>query len=268
MTRNDDETILARSASLLSVFDHVPDVFVFVKNARREFVAFTRPFLTLMGCESPEELLGKRDEELSPEYLVVHYRDYDEAVLRTGEPLVDLVELVRGRDGSYDWFISTKTAIRDETGRAIGIMGVTRSLTHRDAAAGRLLSLTPAVELISREFARSIKVEELAAHVLMSTSHFNRLFKQHFAVTPYKYLMRVRLMAACDLLATTSLPVAAISSRTGFYDASHLTNEFRREHGLSPSEYRTRFRTGPAYRTERLPMIGSEAPSAEPALLP
>ncbi|QJU55240.1 AraC family transcriptional regulator [Herbiconiux sp. KACC 21604] len=267
MVQRDDETILARSAALLSVFDHVPDVFVFVKNARREFVAVTQPFVTLMGCESAAELLGKRDEELSPEYLVVHYRDYDEAILRTGDPLVDLVELVRNRDGSYDWFISTKSAIRDETSRVIGIMGVTRSLTNRDPAAVRLLSLTPAVELISREFARPIKVEELAALVLMSPSHFNRLFKQHFATTPYKYLMRVRLMAACDLLATTTLPVSAISSRTGFYDASHLTNEFRREHGMSPNEYRSRFRTGPSYRTERLPMVGTEAATAPPAPL-
>lgn len=263
MTATTDEAILSRSASLLSVFDHVPDVFVFVKNARREFVACTQPFVALMGCESADELLGKRDEELSPEYLVVHYREYDENILRTGEPLVDLVELVRNRDGSYDWFISTKTAVHDDDGRPIGIMGVTRSLTHRDPAAGRLLSLTPAVELISRDYARPIKVDELAAHVLMSTSHFNRLFKQHFAVTPYKYLMRVRLMAACDLLATTPLPVSAISSRTGFYDASHLTNEFRREHGMSPSEYRARFRMGPSYRTERLPMVGTA--SAVPA---
>ncbi|WP_382303564.1 helix-turn-helix domain-containing protein [Herbiconiux sp. UC225_62] len=256
MSDENDQGILATSAALLSVFDHVPDVFVFVKNARREFVACSEPFTALMGFDSADEIIGKRDEDLSPEYLVVHYREYDEAILRTGDPLIDLVELVRNRDGSYDWFLSTKTAITDASGRSVGIMGVTRSLTHRDRAAGQLLSLTPAVELISREYARPIKVDELAGHALMSTSHFSRLFKQHFGVTPYKYLMRVRLMAACDLLATTTLGVGAISARTGFYDASHLTNEFRRERGMSPTEYRSRYRTWPSYRSERQSVMG------------
>lgn len=218
----------------------MPNVYIFVKDADRVFVACTTPFVELMGCTAKEQILGKRDEHFSPTYLVEHYRNDDERVLREGAALVDVVELVGRRDGSYDWFSSTKTPVRDLDGRITGIIGVTRRITSRDAASDQFLSLAPAVEYICREYSRPIKVRELANQVQMSASHFNRLFVQHFAVTPYKYLMRVRIAAACDLLATTDLPIGEISGRTGFYDTSHLTNEFKRDQGVSPSDYRSR----------------------------
>lgn len=227
--------------SLMAAFDHVSDVFVFIKNVRREFVGCSLPFVTLMGFRSRSQLIGKRDEELSPAYLVQRYRRDDEHVLTTGDSLVDVVELVRNAEGGYDWFLSTKTALRDDDGAVIGLVGVTRSLSRRDPVTEKLISLTPAIETISREYARPIRVEELAARVMMSPSHFTRLFRRHFGVSPYKYLRRVRIMAACDLLATTDLPINVISSRAGFYDASHFANEFHADRGMSPSVYRETF---------------------------
>jgi AraC-like DNA-binding protein len=228
-------------ASLMAAFDHVSDVFVFIKNTRREFIGCSLPFVTLMGFRSRSQLVGKRDEELSPAYLVQRYRRDDEHVLTTGESLVDVIELVRNAEGGYDWFLSTKTALRDEDGTITGLVGVTRSLTRRDPVTEKLISLTPAIETISREYARPIKVEELAARVMMSPSHFTRLFRRHFGVSPYKYLRRVRIMAACDLLATTDLPINVVSARAGFYDPSHFANEFHADRGMSPSVYRETF---------------------------
>jgi PAS domain S-box-containing protein len=234
--------------ALIAAFDHVPDLFVFVKDAERVFVACSDPFVSLMGCRSKSQIIGKRDEDFSPEYLVEHYRNYDERVLATGEPLIDLVELVRNRDGSYDWFVSTKTAIRDEQGAVTGVLGVTRSLTIKESVSDGLRTLTPAIEQITREYARPIAVSDLAAKVLMSTSNFNRMFKQHFGVTPHKYLLRVRLMAACDLLATSSLSIGEISAQTGFYDTSHLTHELRKSRSMTPTEYRAEFQQSQSYR--------------------
>lgn len=234
--------------ALIAAFDHVPDLFVFVKNSDRVFVACSEPFVSLMGCRSKSQIIGKRDEDFSPEYLVEHYRSYDERVLSTGEPLIDLVELVRNRDGSYDWFVSTKTAINDDHGAVTGVLGVTRSLTIKETASDGLRTLTPAIEQITREYAKPIAVSDLAAKVLMSTSNFNRLFKQHFGVTPHKYLLRVRLMAACDLLATSSLSIGEISAQTGFYDTSHLTHELRKSRSMTPTEYRAEFQQSHSYR--------------------
>ncbi|MGW1209507.1 helix-turn-helix domain-containing protein [Streptomyces sp. NPDC002499] len=224
--------------ALLQAFDRIDDVRVFVKDGERRFVACSEPFARLLGYRHPWQLFGLRDEDLSPEYLVEHYRGHDEQVLSTGEALIDLVELVRNPNGSYDWYLTTKTPIRPQGGTPIGIVGVTRALTKRDAVSRRLLTLTPAVELISREYTRALSVEELAASVSLSPSHFSRTFKAHFGATPHQYLRRVRLMAVCDLLAASDLPLSVIADRTGFYDQSHLSNEFKKERGVTPAEYR------------------------------
>ena len=236
------QLVQACGSALLLAFDQLSDLFVFIKDQERRFVLCSEPFVHLMGYRDSRQLIGLRDEDISPEYLVDHYRSHDQRVLATGEPIVDLIELVRNVDGTYDWFLTTKLPIRSDDGHVLGLVGVTRGLTKRNKVVDRLLPLTPAVSLISTAYHRQLSVAEMAEAVGMSVSHFNRTFKSHFGATPHQYLRQVRLMAACDLLATTDLPLSVVASRTGYYDQSHLSNDFVRERGMTPSVYRTRVR--------------------------
>lgn len=242
-------------AALIGAFDYAADVYVFAKDDQRRFVSCSAPFAHLLGFRLPQQILGLRDEELSPEYLADHYRRHDEHILASGESLIDLVELVRNIDGSYDWFMTTKVAVSDVDGATVGIAGVTRALTKRHSpAAERLLGLTPAVELISQSFHQTITVAEMAASVSMSPSNFSRTFRQHFGCTPYQYLRRVRVMAACDLLSTTDQPLMQIAASTGYFDQSHFTHDFKNSRGVTPSEYRSRFPGVASQRAARMSM--------------
>lgn len=231
---------------LLTALNELTDVFVFVKDRDRRFVLVTDPFVRLMGYRSPTQLIGLRDEDISPEYLVHHYRSHDEHVLESGQRMVDLVELVHNIDGSYDWFLTTKVPVRGSRGDAIGLIGITRALVTRDKSVARLIPLTPAVELISTSYSKQITVADMASSVSMSPSNFSRHFRSHFGTTPYRYLREVRMMAVCDLLSTTELALSTVAARTGFYDQSHLSNEFSRRWGLTPTAYRARYGTDAA----------------------
>jgi PAS domain S-box-containing protein len=238
----EQQLIAGCGAALLLAFNEFSDLFMFVKDRERRFVLCSEPFVHLMGYRSASQMIGLRDEDISPEYLVDHYRSHDDRVLSTGQRIVDLIELVRNVDGTYDWFLTTKLPVRGSDGEIIGLVGVTRGLTKRNAVADRLLPLTPAVELISRQYHRQLTVAELAETVAMSPSHFSRTFKDHFGATPHQYIRKVRLMAACDLLSTTDLPISVVAGRTGYYDQSHMSNEFVRERGITPLAYRTKLR--------------------------
>ncbi len=211
----------------------------FAKDHERRFIMCSDAFVRLMGYARSDQIIGLRDEDISPEYLVDHYRSYDEKVLQRGEPVIDLVELVRNVDGSYDWFVTTKWPIFVGD-RIVGLGGVTRALTPRHPAAADEFPLTPAVELIAREYGRRLTINEMADAVSMSASYFTRMFKSHFGTTPHRYLRQVRLMAVADLLSTTDMPLSKIARATGHYDQSHMSNEFFRERSMTPSSYRRR----------------------------
>lgn len=243
-------TALYQQAAMQAV-NEVGTLF-FAKDQHRRFVMCSDAFVRLMGYASADQIIGLRDEDISPEYLVDHYRSYDEKVLHRGEHVIDLVELVRNVDGSYDWFVTTKWPIYAGPS-VVGLGGVTRDLTARQPAAHEEFALAAAVELIAREYDRRLTIDELAESVSMSPSYFTRRFKSHFGTTPHRYLRRVRLMAVADLLSTTDMPLSKIARATGHYDQSHMSNEFARERGLTPAGYRRLYQRG-----SRRPAAGPE----------
>lgn len=224
----------------LQAFEELPDIFFFVKDRERRFVYFNTAFTTLMGLTS-EQLLGQRDEDISPGYLASHYREDDEAVIVAGKRLVGVVELVHNSDGSYDWFTTTKFPVRDQRGDIVGVAGITRNLSKHAAAHAMLQPLEPAIRLISERYGEQLTLADMARAVSMSETHFSRRFKAHFGISPHRYLRRVRLEAACDLLSTSDLAIGEIAVRVGYYDHSHLTNDFVKAKGLTPSRYRSQY---------------------------
>ena len=53
-----------------------------------------------------------------------------------------------------------------------------------------------------------------------------------------QYVIRQRIGAARSLLTTSALPVGRIAHQLGFSSLSHLSRQFQREMGASPSDYR------------------------------
>ena len=55
-------------------------------------------------------------------------------------------------------------------------------------------------------------------------------------------IFRVRMATAQRLLSTTRLPLKDVAARSGFRRAGYLSVVFREKLGVSPSEYRARYR--------------------------
>jgi AraC-like DNA-binding protein len=88
----------------------------------------------------------------------------------------------------------------------------------------------------------------------MSPSRFCREFKAEFGVTFVEYLASYRVIQAKRLLTNPTMAVADVASAVGFNDPSYFTRVFKKQEGVSPSEYRagTVFRNQPsAQRPER-----------------
>lgn len=84
----------------------------------------------------------------------------------------------------------------------------------------------------------SISIDMLCEISNLSRSAFLRRFKKICKMPPAEYITKIRLTVAEQLVSTTSLSLAKIAEKTGFWDASHMTKLFIKKRGISPSDYR------------------------------
>ncbi|MEV6976558.1 helix-turn-helix domain-containing protein [Kitasatospora sp. NPDC093806] len=83
---------------------------------------------------------------------------------------------------------------------------------------------------------------DLAAHAGISVSSLDRRFRAQTGTSAARYLLRLRLDRARELLETTDEPVERITARTGFTSPAALRHHFSHLTGTTPRTYRTRHR--------------------------
>jgi transcriptional regulator GlxA family with amidase domain len=76
----------------------------------------------------------------------------------------------------------------------------------------------------------------------MSTRNFIRRFKAATGNTPIEYMQRARIESAKHVLESGSEPVDSVASRIGYEDVGSFRAVFKRVTGVSPTEYRKRYR--------------------------
>ena len=93
-------------------------------------------------------------------------------------------------------------------------------------------------DLIETRLAADLTLQELAAEIGYSRSHFLRMFRATTGMTPHRYVLRRRVERARQLLEQVELSIAEVAFRCGFSSQAHLTLAFRNEFGITPAEYR------------------------------
>jgi AraC family transcriptional regulator len=83
-----------------------------------------------------------------------------------------------------------------------------------------------------------IEAGALAKIAGRSPFHFTRVFARSVGMTPYRYIVHLRLQRALELMRNGRHGLADIAAATGFADQSHLSRWVRRVHGVSPTELR------------------------------
>lgn len=78
----------------------------------------------------------------------------------------------------------------------------------------------------------------LATELGMSEAAFSRKFKSKVGETPMRFVTQVRLEVASRMLAEHDKSLAQISAECGFSDQAHLSRNFKRHIGVSPSQFR------------------------------
>jgi len=95
---------------------------------------------------------------------------------------------------------------------------------------------------IKAHLQQSIELADVAAEAAVSTRTLIRRFREATGQTPLSYIQRLRIERAKGLLSTTPLAVERVMDKSGYSDMSGFRKLFRDHTGLTPHEYRERFR--------------------------
>ena len=95
-----------------------------------------------------------------------------------------------------------------------------------------------ATDLLREHLDGSLRLADLAAECELSVSHFARSFKASFGMPSHRWLTRLRIERAKDLLRNSRESLVQIALRSGFGDQPTFTRTFQRVVGVSPGRWR------------------------------
>jgi transcriptional regulator GlxA family with amidase domain len=111
-----------------------------------------------------------------------------------------------------------------------------------DAQTRGTRGLKSLVDWMLAHLREDLSVQRLAQQAGMSERNFRRVFNETFAMSPAKFVARLRLERACMLLSTGRGSVEAIARSCGFAHADVFRRAFAARYGTAPRDYRERFR--------------------------
>jgi AraC family transcriptional regulator, arabinose operon regulatory protein len=99
--------------------------------------------------------------------------------------------------------------------------------------------LEATIEHLRANVSTRISLADLAGMAGLSVSHYSALFRRATGYGALEYQTRLRMGTARELLDTTDRPIASVAAQVGYTDSLYFSRQFRRIHGMSPTEYRS-----------------------------
>lgn len=104
--------------------------------------------------------------------------------------------------------------------------------------------LAPTIQWMRGNHQLPLRNEDMAKHAAMSPRNFARVFKRETGTTPAHFIEGIRLEAAVKRLEETTQALETIARECGFQSGEHFRLAFARRFGITPGQYRDRFRSG------------------------
>jgi PAS domain S-box-containing protein len=226
-----------------ALFDCLTDLTFFIKNLRGEYVVVNQELVARCGRREKRELIGRKADEVFPPPLGQSYRAQDETLLKTGDPILNQLELQLYHSGRTGWCLTNKLPLRGRQGRVVGLVGISKDLQAPNERGADYSPLAAVVQHIQTHFGETLRMADLASRAGLSPYRFDQRIRKIFQITTGQFIHKVRMDAAVRRLRESADPITMIALDCGYSDQSAFTRQFRQTVGLSPSEFRRT--TGP-----------------------
>lgn len=93
-----------------------------------------------------------------------------------------------------------------------------------------------AKKFIENNYQYNISIQEVANNVNISEKHLCKLFNKTMGISPQKYLIKMRMNTAKNLLTNTEMLIGEVADNVGFSSQFAFSTAYKKHYGISPTE--------------------------------
>jgi AraC-like DNA-binding protein len=251
MVRAAKSTEIEISANELQrLFDALPDVVFFVKDAAGRYTHANVTLVRRLGFKHRDQIIGLTTNALFPSNLGASYAMQDRRVL-AGETIEHQLEVHIFPNRAPGWCLTCKRPLMRD-GQVRGLFGISRDLGKPDSRHPTYDRLRRVLAYLQEHYAEAVRVRTLATLADFSVAQLERHFHRVLQLTPQQWLSKLRIEAAMRLL-RGERGIADVGLACGFTDRSAFTRQFKATTGMTPRDYRAM-------------VVAENAPNAAPRL--
>jgi PAS domain S-box-containing protein len=162
-----DEVVQERDL-LRAVLDTIPDP-VYVKDTESRCIISNVADAAMIGGRTPDQIVGTTVRDFFPEEIAEMFIADDQAVIQSGNPIIDREELLKDEaTGKKAWHSTSKIPLRDSQGKIVGLVGLGRDITRRKEAEAEVQELITQIRDTAN--ALSTSAAEILAAAMQQTS--------------------------------------------------------------------------------------------------
>jgi len=102
--------------------------------------------------------------------------------------------------------------------------------------------ITRIIQYINENYNHITDIDQIAEHFFISKYHLCRYFRKNLGIPLMAYLNTIKITRACDMMKAGCSNMTKIAMECGFNSSSYFCKVFKKERGISPTEYRKKHR--------------------------
>ena len=95
-----------------------------------------------------------------------------------------------------------------------------------------------AIKYIENNYQNYITIEDISNYLGLNKSYFGRIFKEVIKTTPQDFLIKYRMIKACEILKTSNFTIKEVGEKVGYENQLHFSKVFKNVHNISPREWK------------------------------